>query len=280
MADVDEDNGLLSSAAPQDQDLSEETQDFRFLSALSSSVILDANQKLPKRGEKDFEANATKHQASTLEASRQAMHDALNHTRIHNHKAHVVATYDPETNGAWVGKAKGTLLNTMGVWRKRAQVQAEASGEVDVEDAPTATGALWLHPEEALFLLERGSLDVHWPAVDGEKLTDGLPMSLQGAHAAFIGMGKPGDLTLEQYSVYASLKRSGYIVVRPSANNATISTDVPPPTTTEANDSNPSSLAAWWHRVTKSEPIHPEHRLTCGPLVTPGLYRSYSMVSC
>jgi len=40
---------------------------------------------------------------------------------------------------------------------------------------------------------------------------DELPMSLQGAHASFIG--KSG-LTLERYQVFAGLRRLGYTVVR------------------------------------------------------------------
>ncbi|KAF2094744.1 tRNA splicing endonuclease-like protein subunit [Rhizodiscina lignyota] len=265
MADLDEDNPLIASSDAQDNDLSEETQDFRFLTALSSSVILDTHQKLPKRGEKDFEANATKLQASTLEASRQAMHDALNHTRFHNAKGHVVATFDPEENGAWVEKAKGVMFNT-----------AE----------PRQDGALWLRPEEALYLLERGNLDIRWPAststASDETPTEafdepGIPMSLQGAYAAFVGMSEPGGLTLEEYTVYAGLKRAGYTVIRPSSA-ATIDNvhvaEVDKETT--SSDLIARAFAAFWQLVTNMEPSHPQNRMATGPLVTPGLYRSYS----
>ena len=78
---------------------------------------------------------------------------------------------------------------------------------------------LWLLPEEVLWLLERGALDVRWPANadqsnDGDGM--GLPMSLQGAYAMFIGdeSSHDGALTFERYSVYAGLKRSGYTVHR------------------------------------------------------------------
>lgn len=78
---------------------------------------------------------------------------------------------------------------------------------------------MWLLPEEVIYLLERGSLDVRWPTADEvADGNEGLPMSLQGAYAMFIG--NHSNLTFERYSVFASLKRSGYIVHRaPSWNS-------------------------------------------------------------
>lgn len=75
----------------------------------------------------------------------------------------------------------------------------------------------WLLPEEALYLLERGTLDIRWPAsITGSVRTDGeeeldLPMSLQAAYACLMGRG---GLTLERFSVYTGLKRLGYTVIR------------------------------------------------------------------
>lgn len=77
---------------------------------------------------------------------------------------------------------------------------------------------MWLLPEEVIYLIERGSLDVRWPSDDDGEGEEGLPMSLQGAYAMFIG--ESSTLTFERYSVYASLKRSGYTVHRaPSWNS-------------------------------------------------------------
>lgn len=94
---------------------------------------------------------------------------------------------------------------------------------------------VWLLPEEALYLLERGSLDIRWPAPAGgrgygedaagsadtdtergqgenvEDVDGGVPMSLQAAYACFLGRG---GLTLERYIVYAGLRRGGYAVIR------------------------------------------------------------------
>ena len=74
---------------------------------------------------------------------------------------------------------------------------------------------LWLLPEEILYLIERGTVDARWPS--GDSSDDlGLPMSLQGAYAAFIGLADEHDdgLTSERYSVYSALKRLGYSVHR------------------------------------------------------------------
>jgi tRNA-splicing endonuclease subunit Sen54 len=80
------------------------------------------------------------------------------------------------------------------------------------------TGAIWLLPEEALYLLERGSLDIRWPtAITGVTVEEGseeelsIPMSLQAAYTCFIGRG---GLTLERFTVFSSLKRLGYALSR------------------------------------------------------------------
>lgn len=182
------------------------------------SLIDPSNTSLPKRGEKDFEPNPTLFQADVLSASRQAMHNALAHPRAHNWKHHVVAFYSPEgpvpppqiavpkkgmgvhpDSCVCVPATKGTLFKMMG--------QADRWNR------------LWLLPEEALFLLERGNLDIRWPSpssgTEGEGPVDescsGIPMSLQAAYACLLGHA---GLTLERYTVFSGLKRLGYVVAR------------------------------------------------------------------
>lgn len=87
-------------------------------------------------------------------------------------------------------------------------------------------GRVGLGEEEALYLLERGGLEVRWVegGGDGKREKDrqeedeeeeeedgGVVMSLQAGYAMLIGQG---GLTLERFTVYAGLKRSGYIVLR------------------------------------------------------------------
>ncbi|KAK2779797.1 tRNA-splicing endonuclease subunit sen54 [Onygenales sp. PD_12] len=259
MADADEDtifhppSTSPSASASQDQsthidnDISDETQDFRFLNSLS--FLPDPNQpaSLPRRGEKDFEPNPTLRQADVLAASRDAMHNALAYPRLHNPKNRVVGIYCPTG-----------MLRPAG-WKNEkpdaAQEQTIASEETGEVGSKTTTkkkknkkpppphgigrdtcvcvpsprgqhfrtvgqadhwNRMWLLPEEALYLLERGSLDIRWPAPGGddedeEDVDQGVPMSLQAAYACFIGRG---GLTVERYTVYAGLRRGGYAVVR------------------------------------------------------------------
>ncbi|KAI5298540.1 tRNA-splicing endonuclease subunit sen54, partial [Ascosphaera atra] len=91
---------------------------------------------------------------------------------------------------------------------------------------------IWLLPEEALYLIERGSLDVRWPASDPVSVTvtmpdgrqqtiigsveaddgsGGVPMSLQAAYAMLLGRA---GLNKERYTVYTGLRRGGYTVMR------------------------------------------------------------------
>lgn len=65
-------------------------------------------------------------------------------------------------------------------------------------------GSLWLLPEEALYLLERGTIEI---------LYEGIPLSFQQAFMQMIGRN---GISIERYQVYAYLKRLGYIVIRSS----------------------------------------------------------------
>jgi tRNA-splicing endonuclease subunit Sen54 len=76
---------------------------------------------------------------------------------------------------------------------------------------------VWLFPEEALYMLERGSLEIRWPVSAtgcgdaGDAGDSGIPMSLQAAYACFIGRG---GLSIDRFTVYTGLKRLGYTLTR------------------------------------------------------------------
>ncbi|KAF2471981.1 uncharacterized protein BDR25DRAFT_221589 [Lindgomyces ingoldianus] len=269
MADEDEDISRLRTAASADEgDLSDETQDFRFFDKLTAYDSKDLT--LPKRGDKDFEPHATSLQLSNLEASRQAMHGVLSWQRIHTPKKHLLGLYDPGHNMASVERAKGENFQTIG---------------------QTKGITTWLLPEEALFLIEKGSLDCRWPVTkptededSTSKPQEGTPMSLQGAYAAFIGFegGVGGKLTLEMYTVYASLKRTGYVVFRtgswddnrpglqPSEHTALEHTS------TNSSPQRSSFFVEIWRRLGRHDTEDLSKRLQCGPMVKLGLYRSYT----
>ena len=185
------------------------------LSSLSDS----SSTTIPKRGEKDFEPNPTEYQADVLTASRQAMHNALSHPRIHNQAGWVVAYYAPEGPTPPVGHVDTEKNKGRGVG-----VPADCCVVVPIAKGSNFKSIgysdrwnrLWLLPEEALLMIERGNLDIRWPtsmtSVDGDEDADiSIPMSLQAAYACFLGRS---GLTLERYTVFTSLKRNGYSVLR------------------------------------------------------------------
>jgi len=296
MAEPDDDAPPTSfqSNAAEDNDPSEETQDFRFLSALTSK-----SGQLPKRGEKDFEPHGTKHQDGVLEASRQAMHDALSYTRVHNPKTH--------NRGFYYGE--GSLRRDEILpeeWRKGLNddhvVVIEASRgphfrSMGAMNLGKKHASLWLLPEEALYLVERGNLDLWWPTrssfngiveedeegipikakADGQNEVDeGTPMSLQAAFAMLIGNdGEKGKVSLDRYTVYTNLKRNGYAVLRapdwdPTKPGKTHS--FPADKSSESS----TSIFTWLFGNLFSEP-EVEHA-PYGPLVKLGMYRSYNAI--
>lgn len=140
---------------------------------------------------------------------------------------------------------------------------------------------LWLLPEEVLYLLERGTVDVRWPVAtaDGEGDDGGLPMSLQAGYAMFIGANEDG-LTFERYSVYAALKRQGYTVLRaPSWNGAGpprgVETDPPPAPATGFSGFFMFSLGLLHARNLWQNLFWPNRSRPTEPLLQPSLYRSY-----
>jgi hypothetical protein len=106
----------------------------------------------------------------------------------------------------------------MGHTARRAEpYQGPPNGASDQTSAPKKTARLELLPEEALYLLEKGSLqcwkqegddstaaDGRYNALDGKDIGSaalGTPMSLQQAYAEMIGRD---DLSLERYQVRPS----------------------------------------------------------------------------
>ncbi|MDI1486545.1 MAG: tRNA-splicing endonuclease subunit sen54 [Ramalina farinacea] len=248
MADQDEDTIVRNDIDPETNDIADETQDFRFLSSLSQSKT---DYKIPKRGEKDFEHHGTRSQEEVLNASRQAMHDVLAPPRIH--KSHPLTGYfDPDNGGDCViEEPKGAFLATMGR-----------------SDAHNRT---YLLPEECLYLVERGTLNLQWRT---DRLRD-TPVSLQTAYAYLIGNQ---GLTLERYVVYAGLKRLGYIVQRsatwyPEDRDKMLRQQPPAPSPTP-----PPSLYSRMSALLFPPRPPPPPPPPLGPLIQPGLYRSYTPI--
>ncbi|KXX82768.1 putative tRNA-splicing endonuclease subunit tsp-5 [Madurella mycetomatis] len=266
-----------------------------------------------RKGEKDFESHGTRAQAGALEQSRAAMRDVLSYTRVHTGAAasrgnpargwyfpgwwesyeEEGETETQEDGGKGVGEKQEK--RPFGYIRERVVVlEGSSVASMNLGRAVTgqardrpAKGKDWLLPEEALYLVERGSLDLWWPTKgleeifppegaakasgedeEGPEEADeydmGFPLSLQAAYALLIGHdGERGKISLQKFQVYSNLKRCGYNVLRAPP----IVRQPNPPTT-------PSTLWQWLTCLLSSATQHKPY----GPLVQPGLYRSYASI--
>ncbi|KAK1772663.1 tRNA-splicing endonuclease subunit sen54 N-term-domain-containing protein [Phialemonium atrogriseum] len=316
-------------APTAEEALEEEAQDFRLFAALFRKKSVSA--QTIRKGEKDFESHGTRAQQNALEQSRQAMEDVLSYTRVYKPGNWLRGWYFPDRFADWAadggeaglaeefggaggvgdrdadadagagagGSDKRRYLDA----RDRVVVVEGAGGIVSKTIGRVVTGQakdraardkMWLLPEEALFLVERGSLDLWWPMrgietvfplepkQDGGEVTGeqgsgsaddeydlGLPLSLEAAYSLLIGNeGERGKVTLQKFQVYSNLKRGGYKILR--APQAVRPARHPQPIQT------PSSVWQWLFSLlfAEEEPHHQPY----GPLVRPGLYRSYKSI--
>ena len=253
---------------------------------LCSSLSDTSSASLPRRGEKDFEPNPTEFQADVLSASRGAMHNALAHPRIHHPKTQVIGIYAPDgptpppqvkvdEKGLGVSSdycvcvpiPKGQYFKTIG--------QADRWNRV------------WLLPEEAMYLMERGSLDIKWPrelsGIDADDVNEPLiPMSLQAAYACLLGRG---GLTLERYTVFTGLRRLGYAVVRASgwddnANAEDSKNEINKNAYTEPQQRGPGLAGIIGRCFAWLDDPFGTCSTAAGPIVGCGIHRNYSMSIC
>ncbi|KAG7096430.1 hypothetical protein E1B28_003867 [Marasmius oreades] len=170
---------------------------------------------IPKRGEKEFEPSVeggSNLQQHILNRSRNAMFDALKATRTISQKSLCYGIYHPSLSRVSVPIARGQVINTLGHSVPRPTILPDGSNKIQKR--------LELLPEEAIYLIERGSLFC-WKESDvaygGEsdnypfEIVGGAPMAVQQAFSEMIG--KEG-LSLEKYQVYSYLKRLGYSITR------------------------------------------------------------------
>ncbi|KAF4994587.1 hypothetical protein FGRMN_5702 [Fusarium graminum] len=274
--------GGTNGAATEDVD--DDAPDYKlFLSMFDKHGV---SSRAIRKGEKDFESHGTRAQDGLLEASRQVMDNVLGYTRIHREDAWVRGwcfsdcwadvEQAGEKEGLWLQDRVVMVEHEHGTWQK------DIGRMIPSKVEHLGTGKLWLLPEEAIYLVERGTMDLWWPdrqledvissTGDASKtnmgLDDydaGLPLSLEAAYSLFIGNeSERGKLTLPQYQVYAHLKRAGFYVLR-----------APP---YEVPTSTPQSKPLWqWLFSFFGSETQPR-RNPSGPLVQPGLYRAYRPV--
>ncbi|CCG84062.1 protein of unknown function [Taphrina deformans PYCC 5710] len=175
-----EGNPRAGAGNESDDDGDFEAVDYRFLTPL----IQKRDYTIPSRGEKDFEPDGTNKQDASLQASRDAMYAAITVERDLSGKNYIPAIWDAL---ACLGRlstkdTRGTMFKSI--------------GRADNQDTT------WLLPEELLYMVERGNVECFY-----EKPP--VPMSLQAAYAELIP-----HIGLDQFQVYAYLKRAGYMVLR------------------------------------------------------------------
>lgn len=255
---------------------------------------------LPRRGEKDFEPNPTLLQSDILAASRDAMYTAISHPRIHPVKSMCVGIYAPEgptplaDSGKPADDNEGSLPSSTEAKSATAQTVKNPMAGISPDACVYVTqpkgilfktvgradrwNRVWLLPEEAIYLVERGSLYLKWPStitepvqIDGKEM--GIPMSLEATYACMMGHG---GLTLERYVVYSGLKRAGYTVIRAPSWHGT--QEEPERVETAGGISRLQSLSDCWSRFYESVTQRLEKDYSAqGPLIGLSTPRSYSM---
>ncbi|KAL8846075.1 MAG: hypothetical protein Q9221_008806 [Calogaya cf. arnoldii] len=302
MADLDEAPLLSETAAPAtssvpeiDSDSNDALLDFRHL-------IPTNNHALPRRGVKDFEYHGTNAQVSVLQGSRQAMHEALSVGRLHTPKSCLVGYFDVYSPGGEDAIEDEGRIRSLGMGERRTVVVEKPFGQhTRTMGTADKKGGLMLLPEEVIYLVERGSLDVQY-RVNGQgepheerELAEkhgkegetgdeeesegwhGISMSLQACYANFVGCD---GLTLERYTVYAALKRSGYIVSRaPGWHGRSEHPQSAPHHPQSSFTERTKAQTIWQWLYTSLFEQEPRKPSSLGPLVMPGFYRNYSTVT-
>lgn len=315
----DEDNPTLVKDVPasangntsmEDDGLEDDVPDYKlFMSVFEKRGV---SSKTIRKGEKDFESHGTQAQEGTLETSRRALEEVLTYTRTHRSDAWVRGWYFPdfwasmpeESRPAGADQDGGLLLNqrVVVVEHERGNWMKDLGRTVSGGKGQVGTGRLWLLPEEALHLVERGNMDLWWPSkpledlipgdlVPSAQIRDGfgpddfeagVPLSLEAAYSLLVGDGAdPRKITLPKYQVFAHLKRGGFHVLR-AANEPS---SVEGSTTPSGSSTMATTLWQWMVSLftagigagagTRAAEGQANNHKPYGPIISPGLYRAY-----
>ncbi|XP_074870451.1 tRNA-splicing endonuclease subunit Sen54 isoform X2 [Carettochelys insculpta] len=160
----------------------------RLLSPAELLAARTRDRKVPQRshGQKEFIPDGSEEQAERLRRCREEHWQLLAEERVERLGSLVKAEWKPREGFVELKSPAGKFWHTMGF---------------------IAHGKQCLLPEEALYLLECGSIQLFYRD---------LPLSIQEAYEILLSKG---TVNLLQYQVFSHLKRLGYIVLRfcPSA---------------------------------------------------------------
>ncbi|KAK5913527.1 hypothetical protein CgunFtcFv8_008050 [Champsocephalus gunnari] len=151
---------------------------------LSPSELFAArsrSHKIPVRGQKDFFPDDSDEQRQRLEQSLNEHWSLISEERVEKLGNLVKATWIPSENIVELQSPAGKFWQTMGF---------------------SAGGKQFLFPEEALYLMECGNVQVFYQE---------LPLSIQDGYEKFL---YSSTLRLQEYQVFGHLKRLGYLVHR------------------------------------------------------------------
>ncbi|XP_065826050.1 tRNA-splicing endonuclease subunit Sen54-like [Oscarella lobularis] len=169
-----------------------EKEALRLLAHVPSPAEIAAQRRpvvMPTRGGmKDFAWDGSDRQRDKLDAFHESNRVLFAEEHTCNEKTLSIGEWKPKRDHAEIHVAKGQCWKWMG---------------------HSACGQLLVFPEEALFLLETGHLELR---------LDGLPMTIQQAFHVLTH----NSLTLHEYQAYAMLVRSGLMVFRSSKRTASL----------------------------------------------------------
>ncbi|XP_072224626.1 tRNA-splicing endonuclease subunit Sen54 [Leuresthes tenuis] len=151
---------------------------------LSPSELFAArsrSHKIPVRGQKDFFPNDSDEQRQRLQQSLDEHWSLIAEERVERLGSLVKATWIPSEQIVELQSPAGKFWQTMGC---------------------SVNGKQLLLPEEALYLMECGNLQVFYKE---------LPLSIQDGYERFLSSR---SVSLQQYQVFGHLKRLGYVVHR------------------------------------------------------------------
>ncbi|XP_076844735.1 tRNA-splicing endonuclease subunit Sen54 [Brachyhypopomus gauderio] len=151
---------------------------------LSPSELFQArsrSHKIPVKGQKEFLPDGSDQQRARLHKSLDEHWRLVAEERVERLGNLVSAEWIPEEKLVKLLSPAGKFWQTMGF---------------------SDQGKQYLLPEEALYLMECGSVQVHYKD---------LPLSIQESYERFLS---PETITLQQYQVFGHLKRLGYVVNR------------------------------------------------------------------
>ncbi|XP_018540164.1 LOW QUALITY PROTEIN: tRNA-splicing endonuclease subunit Sen54 [Lates calcarifer] len=157
----------------------------RFYSEILSPSELFAarsrSHKIPVRGQKDFFPSDSDEQRRRLEQSLDEHWSLISEERVERLGNLVKATWIPSDQIVELQSPAGKFWQTMGF---------------------SADGKQYLLPEEALYLMQCGNVQVFYKD---------LPLSIQDGYERFLSSD---TVSLQQYQVFGHLKRLGYVVHR------------------------------------------------------------------